>query len=332
MGLVHLDTGDPAMAIEKFKAALKIAEAHEDLHRKMHHLGGLGNIYLTIAADDQSIQFFNQAYDLALELEDEGAQAGFINNIAIIKKNVNDLDESIKLFEQARNLTRKIGDIPGERNALRHLIDLYSDANKNIDLVLVYIQRAIDLSQQLDDYTAEVTYHDAQILVLLTLNRHPEALRLIDAALQDPRLAKFPERKMQLLVNRGNAYFDGNQIEAANTAYEAALEAAIRQQNWTVEARMLGRLGAIQAELGNLDAAIDYAEQSLKKAKQVEDTRLIGEQYCMLALANQDSGKNAEAIGYCEQALEIFEKATVDPLKEKILNLLDDLRAKSNSA
>jgi len=328
MGLVHLDTGDPAMAIEKFNTALKIAETKQDRRRKMNHLSGLGNTYLNIAAEDQAIQFFNQSYDLALELEDEQAQAGFLNNIAIIKKNARDKDGALKLFEQVRSLTRRINDLHGERNALRHLINLYSESNKNNDLVLVYIRRAIDLSQQLNDYASEVGYYDALILVLLTLNRHTEALELIDKALHDKRLPEFSERQMQLLVNRGNACFDGNQIEQAFDAYNQALDASVRRQNENVEARMLGRLGAVQAELGNFESAIAYAGKSLEKARDIEDTRLIGQQYCMLALANRDLGNRVEAIEYCEQALKIVDTDTADPLKEKILDLLDDLRQK----
>jgi tetratricopeptide (TPR) repeat protein len=181
----------------------------------------------------------------------------------------------------------------------------------------------------LDDYAAEVTYYDAKILVLLALNRYSEALELIDTALQDPHLSEFPERKMQLFVNRGNACFDENKTEQAFDAYSKALELSVRLQNWNVEARMLGRLGAVRAELGDFAAAIDYANQSLKKAKKAEDQRLVGEQYCMLALANRDLGNYAVAIEYGEKGLEVFNTATANPLKEKIRNLLEDLRTEA---
>ncbi len=326
MGMVYLDAGDPASAIEKLNAALAIAEEIKDQRREMAHLGGLGNVYLHIAAGEEAVRFFSRALAIAEELGDKQSQAGYLNNLATMEKNAKQYKKAAQLFEQVRPLTRELGDITGERNALRHLIEIYSDNNTNNDLVLVYLRRAIALSQQLDDYPTEAAYEDALILTLLSLNRHQEALEVIDIALQNTRLADLPERKLHLLVNRGNACFDGNQLDAAYDAYEQALKYAVRRQNWQVEARMLGRLGAVEAERGNWDTAVPYTQQSLEKAERIDDKRLIGEQYCMLALANRDLGNRDKAICYCQKAIAAFDTVTVNPLKEKSMRLLEELR------
>ncbi len=330
MGMVHLDTGNPAAAIEKLNAALVIAEETEDRQREMAQLGSLGNVYLHIAAGEEAVRFFSRALQMAKELGDKQSQAGYLNNLATMEKNAKQYEKAAQLFERVRPLTRELGDVTGERNALRHLITIYSDNNTNNDLVLVYLRRAIALSQQLDDYQTEAAYEDALILALLSLNRHQKALELIDAALQNERLSDLPERKLHLLVNRGNAYFDDNQLDMAYDAYEQALKYAVRRQNWQVEARMLGRLGAVEAERGNLDTAVSYTQQSLKKAEQIEDKLLISEQYCMLALVHQDLGNQAEAIACCQKAVDTFDDAVIHPLKEKALRLLEGLRMEAS--
>lgn len=326
MGMVHLDAGDPALAIEKLNTALVIAEEIEDRQREMAHLGSLGNVYLHIAAGEEAVRFFSQALALAEELGDKQSQAGYLNNLATMEKNARQFEKAAQLFERVRTLTRKLGDLAGERNALRHLIAIYSDNNIKQDLVLTYLHRAMALSQQLDDYQGEAAYEDALILALLSLNRHQEALNLIDVALQDGRLADLPERKLHLLVNRGNAYFDGYKLAAAFGAYEQALKFAVRRQNWQVEARMLGRLGAVAAEQGNLDTAVTYAQQAIEKAERIAEKPLISEQYCMLALAHRDLGNQDKAMNCCQQAVAVFAADTIHPLKEKALHLLEELR------
>lgn len=327
MGMVYLDTGDPALALEKFNEALQIAREHQDRVREMNSLSGLGNTYLNIAADEEAVRFFTDALEIAQELDDKAAQAGFLNNLATVHKNTKSLDKASELFEQARAMAQTVGDTPGERNALRHLIAIYADTNTKSDLVLLYLARAVTLSRQLNDYPQEASYQDARILVLLNLNRHREALELIDQALEDHRLPQIPERKMQLLVNRGNGLFDTNELDQAHQAYQQALEIAALRQNRNVEARVLGRIGAVEAERGHLESALYYAEQSLQKATKIEDERLMIEQYCMLAMAHRDLGDRAKAIEYCEQAINAFEEDAVNSLKEKALLLLENLKA-----
>jgi tetratricopeptide (TPR) repeat protein len=325
MGMVYLDTGDPAVALEKLKEALSIAQEIKDRNREMTQLGNLGNVYLHIAAGEEAVRYISQALEIATELGDKQSQAGYLNNLATLDKNAKHFEKAAQQFERVRQLTRELGDIHGERNALRHLITIYSDNIVKNDLVLLYLRRAIALSQQLDDYDAEIAYQDALILALLSLNRTREALDLLDGALQDERLADWPDRRMHLLVNRGNACFDNDRLADAFAAYEQALKLSVRRQNWKVEARMLGRLGAVEAERGHLETAVAYAQQAIEKAERNEDKRLIGEQYCMLALANRDLGNRSEAIANCEQAVKILEGATVDPLKEKSARLLEEL-------
>jgi tetratricopeptide (TPR) repeat protein len=327
MGMVYLDTGDPALALEKFKAALHIAQDNQDRQREMNSLSGLGNTYLNIAAEEEAIRYFTQALEIAKELDDKAAQAGFLNNLATIQKNARNYNKASVLFEEVRSLAQVVGDTLGERNALRHLIAVYSETNTKSDLVLLYLDRAITLSKQLDDYQDESSYQDAKILVLLNLNRHSEALDIIDSALQDERLSQTPERKMQLLVNQGNGLFDNNHLDQAYQSYQQALDIAVRRQNWNVEARVLGRIGAIEAERGRVESAVYYAEQSLQKATKLEDRRLIAEQHCMLAMAHRDLGNKSKAIEYCEQAIAIFDEKAISLLKEKTLLLLADLQA-----
>ena len=326
MGMVYLETGDPALALQKLKEGLTIAQEIADQKREMAHLGTLGNVYLNLAAGEEAVRFFTQALDLAEVLGDKRAKAGYLTNLATIEKNARQFEKAGQLFEQVRKLTRELGDVPGERNALRHLITLYSERNSKHDLVLVYLQRACVLSQQLHDEQGEAAYQDALILSLLSLNRQREALQLLDAALADERLTLLPERKLQLLVNRGNACFDEHWLDEAFTSYQQALKLAIRRQNWQVEARMLGRLGAVEAERGNVAAAVSFAQQSLAKAERIDDDLLRGEQYCMLALVHRDMGETEEAITYCRQAVDTFAEDSGHPLREKSLRLLEELR------
>ena len=325
MGMVQLETGDPAAAIENFNAALKIARKNDDRVREMKQLSGLGNTYLHIAGEDEALHYFGQALEIAREIEDEQSRAGFLNNMALIHENEKQHEKSRELFEKVRVITNQIGDLRGELNALRHLINLYSGDNQSTDLILVFLKRAIALSEQLGDMPSFRAYTDALILVLLAVNQNQEALEWIDQELSDAEIDQFPQRKMELLINRGNACFDGKQFEDAEDAYGKAFVIARNLEDQAVKARLHGRLGAAAAELGNLAKAEEHAQKSLEIAQEIENQRLIVEQKVMLAFVNRDQGNISKAVAMCDDALSSLKEDSPDPLREKIKLLRDEL-------
>ena len=86
-------------------------------------------------------------------------------------------------------------------------------------------------------------------------------------------------------------------------------------------------MGAVAAEQGRLEEAIKVTQQALKKAEQLDDRRLIGEQYSMLALAYRDLGQIDAALDYCQKAVDAFHTIDLKSLEENAMQLHHELLA-----
>ncbi len=69
--------------------------------------------------------------------------------------------------------------------------------------------------------------------------------------------------------------------------------------------RLLGTVGLAYADLGQVERAIGYYEQSLVIAREIGDRRGEGNALGNLGIAYADLGQVERAIGYYEQALVI---------------------------
>jgi len=66
-------------------------------------------------------------------------------------------------------------------------------------------------------------------------------------------------------------------LKGAISSYKNALEFAVRLQQRTAEARLLGRIGAVYADVGELENSNDYLQRSMSLSKRIEEHQLTAE-------------------------------------------------------
>jgi tetratricopeptide (TPR) repeat protein len=144
---------------------------------------------------------------------------------------------------------------------------------------------------------------------LLDLRQHPqERISGMEAALLAAR--KLNDRSMEgvHLGNMGNAYADLGDARKAIEYYEQALAIAREIEDRRNEGAWLGNMGNAYNSLGDARKAIEYHEQSLTMAREIRNK--MGEVSTLgnLGIDYAGPGDFRQAIGYCEQALAIARK------------------------
>ena len=306
MGLVYMETGDPGLAREKFTKALALAENIHDKNRVMIQKGNLGNVHLTIAAADDSYNCYAEALAIARELKDKVSQLGYLNNIGLLRDNSGNIEETITTFEEVRELAEEINDVNGELNALHHLIRIYSQDKNKSEQTITYIERILNLSKIVNDKKMEMHYNDMKIVFLIGLKKQKEAIEFIKSKLSTQEYQEDKKHRLAILTNLGNAYYDLNKLDNAQQAYDDALLLAQELSNTSSIAKLLGRLGAIYADKGDLKVSNKKLLSSIDYINDLKDNYLLGQQYCLLAMNEKESKNIAKAEEYCNEAISAY--------------------------
>jgi len=142
---------------------------------------------------------------------------------------------------------------------------------------------------------------------------HPLNLRLVpqekiewlEVAAAAAHTLGHPQAAGSHLCNLGSAYADLGEMRRAIEYYEQALKIAREVEGRGGEGTALGNLGIAYAALGEVRRAIEYHEQALKIHREIGDRRGEGAVLGNLGLAYADLGEVPRAMEYYEQALKI---------------------------
>lgn len=125
----------------------------------------------------------------------------------------------------------------------------------------------------------------------------------------------------ELMMQRGNAFDNLGEFQAALDDYETALDIAESCGEQEAAWQLLIAI-ALLWSARDYRQAEDYCQRALKMAQELEEPRLIGHSLNRLGNWYLNIGKPYEALHYHEQALAVFEELDHLPGKGETLDLL----------
>lgn len=322
-GQILIDSGEEVISLEKFNAALEIAEKIGDKHRQLNVTGALGNYCMAIASAEKAEAYFIKARGMARELGDRPSEIGFHGNLGALLEWKGDYLEAGKIFDEVVAFMRETGNKTAELQAYRHLVNVHSKQNDS-EQVAHYAEKGVALAKEFDNDLVYFFY-EYLIAAFYRLNQVEKARTTTTEAIDMARAAKNRERELNLMLGLGESFMVTNQLEQALAIYQQALAGTQRLQRMNDKAYLLGRIGVIMAELNRMDEAIVHHEQAIELAQKHALLELEGEQSVMLAMAYFDQGKVADARRFCETAVSIYTKANLNEQAEKARSLLAEL-------
>lgn len=230
----------------------------------------------------------------------------------------------IEAFEARLPQITAEGDILTERTVLHTLINHCVEAGET-DKAITHTQRALTLAKNTDDPALTTRYRFVLVDSLFKAGRYPEVMATAEAILNDYSATLDKATELQLHQIQSEACIEMNQLDAAANILKAALPLPDQIQQPAIKARLLGRLGSIYAEQGDLARANTYTTGAIELARSLDDLNTVGELLCVLALNYRDMGDLPAAINCCREAIAALQTTDDAPLIQRTHMLLAEL-------
>ncbi len=152
LGTIYFSVFELEKSVELYYESLTYYDKINDRKGYLIALNGIGNIYTAQENYDKALDIFFDCYNISLEINDERNRAAILNNIAhsymgkgYYEKSIPYLEESIGIYELHNN---KYWQSVGNFN----LGDCYSNIPKNKENAITYLEKAIDLATEINNY------------------------------------------------------------------------------------------------------------------------------------------------------------------------------------
>lgn len=331
-GHILLESGEPIQANQKMQEALEIIQNLADDRRLMNAHGALGSLGITLATHNSAEQHLRRALALAKKLGDTQAEIGFTSNLGLVLFWQGKDEEAETLLKEILDTARQLADSALEAQALYYLARI-AERRQRYNALLSYATRGEALAQQ-KRKSLVLPFYELLIKGCYASGYleqgHSYTLQAIEFAAAEGAT----HQEIALYRSLGEAYLAEERYVEAVEVYRQALKKAKQVGRMRDVAIIRGRLGALLAEIGQVDKAIIHHRAALALAEEREMIDLKAEQLSLLALAYYDQGKVDEAESAARQALECYTRLNkvVEATKSRrLLAQIEEYRTKKNT-
>ncbi|PSB22588.1 hypothetical protein C7B76_03305 [filamentous cyanobacterium CCP2] len=251
-----------AQAVDYYQQSFKLAQEINDLHGQWRALNNLGNVYQSLGSYFKAIEILQQALAIAREIGDRQGEGAALGSLGIAYRSIGKYQRAVEFLQQDLAISRETGDRQGEGAALGNLGNLYN--------ALGEYQQAIKFHQQYLAIACEVG------------DRRGEG---------------------NALGSLGSIYDNLGEYQRAINFYHQHLAIARETGDQQGEGVALGNLGVTYCSLGKYYRAIEFHKQHLAIAQEIGDRRGEGNALGSLGNAYNALGKYQQSIHLCQQRL-----------------------------
>jgi len=258
LGLTLTASGDPGHGLLRQQEALQIARKTENSRLIMTHLGLLGHAYIQLANFEEAGKAYIEALKIAREINDIDTQRGFLNNLGVIFAYLEQHENAVKAFNELSELAFESSDyvlaLNAEKNLVKHAI-----AMGKIEEVIIHSRKGLNLiDAYLCDGSEREVFEETLLLGLMSNSNYSEAKQELAQVIRSAEEAGDKVKILKYVGQMADANYALEDLEAAEREYLRALELSIRLQQKPIEARLLGRLAALAADLDDLEKSNQY--------------------------------------------------------------------------
>ena len=187
---------------------------------------------------------------LAQTTEARKAEADRLFNQGIQQIEANQLESALQSFQKALTIYRDVKNAKGEGWSLASLGFIYFESQ---------------------DYPKAIDYYQQSLAIAREI-KNSELEAIVQPMLAKAQLRSNSKKaKADRLLNQGTKQAQTGQVTAALQSWEEALKIYREIKDLNSQGKVLGNLGIGYNVLGDYAKAIDYCQQSLKIAREIED-------------------------------------------------------------
>lgn len=251
-------------AVRSYEQALSISGNLKDLRRKASTLANLGNVYRDWGWYDKAINLYQESLALTSETRDEGLQGTVLNNIGVVHMECGRYGEALRCYEGALDIRRRLEDRGGEATTLMNLGNL-SRAYGRYDEALEYYDQSREVKRALKDLRGEAQALTNKGGIYHIWGRYADAVELYRQSLDLYEKLGDKRDKALVLNNLGVVFSNWGQYDKALELLETSLLLRRELSDARGEATTLVTMGRIRTHLGDYQTALRAYQRSLEK-------------------------------------------------------------------
>jgi CHAT domain-containing protein/Tfp pilus assembly protein PilF len=311
LGIIEENALDYDKALQAFSSSLKISEEiGEDLNRG-RELRRIGRIfYLRLNRYDRAKAYFQQAYDLFMEIEQLDQVVETLLELGLVAEKQGDFDVALNRYREAQVLAKKIDMKPGLSKAFLYQANSHWFQG-NYQKAFKFQQKALAIAEEITDKRQKIFVFNTLGLIYWTLNNSSQALGNLNKSL---KLAEEIESPLDIAT----AYNNIGLVYRKDKKYEKSIEFFQKALKKDEELKSKWGQGYTHRNLGmsylRLDQ-LDFASIHIQKA--VALSREIGNQ-TNLVKSMLEMGNLAMKRKNCSKAISAFKETEALAGKLKI--------------
>jgi len=293
-------------------------QSNQELLAKVHNI--LGNIFILLSDTSKSLQQYNVALKINMEIDNKFGIAGNIGNIGLIYMNSSDFTKAFEYFEKAISLYQELGYQIGVASFLGNLGLMYTYLS-DIPKALEYYGKAIKINEENENLQGYANNLANIGLVYLNLLDYPKSLHYFEQALPINEKIGNKIGIANLLGNIGNIYRSLLEFSQSKEYYEKALFINEEIGNRSGIASNISNLGNLFFELADYANALEQYKKSLQINEEIGNKSGIASNLGNVGSVYKNLSEYSTALEYLQQsnviANEIVAKnILMDNLKE----------------
>ncbi|HEX9030030.1 MAG TPA: tetratricopeptide repeat protein [Anaerolineales bacterium] len=325
LGRALLTNRNPLEGLTCFDEAVHIAQETGDAEAEARHLGNQGIALAQIGNYGLAVRSFRKAYGIAQRLGHPPLIYDTLIHIAELEKDRENYEGALSSLEEALQIAEEKGN-EGPQLKVHLLLGNIHWKLEEFDPAVDHYQAALRLATALEDNQAKLeSLHNLGALAK-SRGETAQAVTYYQQAREIQVEGENPRLDLILWAQLGDALLDSGNIPQAMDAYHKALHIAHDLEDGPSEARLLGSLGIVQAELGDQDGSAQSADRAVALARETGQVQLLGEQLLLQAYAYYDLDRMDVAQSACLEAVGIFEKIEASSLLDRANDLLEEIQ------
>ena len=273
MGIIHVDRGSYAIALDFFNHSMEIRKKLNDSLGMASLYNKMGIVYQKQGKLKEALENAIQALNMYEALGQELWIGYSLNNIAIINYNMGDLSTSIDYHQRALVFRKKLHDRYGEAGSYGNIANVFLEMG-DTTLAIANYQKALQITREIknDESTAAMLANLGT--VYLYLGEHNKALNFLNESLQIRERLKDQKAIASSLLKLGTVNMNLKHIQLAGDLLYRGLRIARSIGVIEEEMQAYKEIARWHAQQRNMDSAFIYMDYYSNTRDSVYEQRL----------------------------------------------------------
>ncbi len=280
---------------------------------------------------ENAIQYFSDALELYIELDDSKKIVDLHNCLGANYELMGESDKGLKHFRKSCQTAKIIGDSNGLGDAL-HNLGIMSQHYLSYDSAAWYFEQAIRVREKLEDTTEHISSVLALAEVLSNLGHHQKALnycyltRKIQAKLDDANT----QACLEMMI--ADIYYELGQPDSVIYYYQRMIDVSKKANFKRGLAVAYANLGSFYQDQKELQKALKYQLLSLEIEKSLGHEYGIASSYYLISCVYIDLEDYSKALSYLNLSAELCDTTMIEDWDNILLGYYTAYKAIGNQA